>query len=68
MWQSYYDEIYSQLFLPFIFYFLSFIAYTTYFGQLDSHDVDFTFFLKIVCLVVFGKTYVTFVILEVINF
>lgn len=68
MWQGYYDAIFSQLFLPFICYFLSFILYTTYFAHHKIDDISFNFIMKIICLVVFGKTFVTMLILEIIKF
>lgn len=66
MWQGYYDAIFSQLFLPFIFYFLSFILYTGFFSHHEENELSTQFICEIVCLVIFGKTFVTFLILEMI--
>lgn len=67
MWQGYYEAIFNQLFLPFILYFLSFIAYTGYFSRFEDTDIDINFVCEILCIVIFGKTFVTFFILEMIQ-
>ena len=66
MWQGYYDAILSQLFLPFVFYFVSFILYTGYFSHHEDDELSINFILEIVTLVIFGKTFITFLILEMI--
>jgi len=67
MWQGYFTAIFNQLFLPFIAYFLSFIAYTGYFSKNENVDVDVHFIMEMLCIVIFGKTFVTFLILEIIQ-
>lgn len=67
MWQGYYDAIFSQLFVPFIFYFVSFILYTGYFSHHEEDELGMKFILEICSLVVFGKTFITFLILEMIQ-
>jgi hypothetical protein len=67
MWQGYFDAIFNQLFIPFIFYFVAFIAYTGYFAKNESSELSLPFILEICCIVVFGKTFVTFLILEIIQ-
>jgi len=67
MWQGYFDAIFSQLFLPFIFYFVSFILYTGYFSHHEENELSLKFIAEIMSLVIFGKTYITFVILELIQ-
>ena len=67
MWQGYYDAIFSQLFIPFILYFASFILYTGYFSHHEEDELSMKFILEMVSLVVFGKTFVTFLILEMIQ-
>ena len=56
----------NQLFVPFIFYFVSFVAYTGYFSHHEGKNLSMPFVLEIICLVIFGKTYMTFLILEII--
>ena len=67
MWQGYYNAIFSQLFMPFVLYFGSFIAYTGYFSHFESNELSINFWLEMICLVMFGKTYITFIILEIIQ-
>jgi len=66
MWQGYYDAIMEQLFIPFVFYFVSFILYTGYFSHFEDDELSFNFMMEIVTLVIFGKTFITFLILEMI--
>jgi len=68
MWKGYYDAIYQTLFLPYIAYFVSFSLFATYFGQIESNTLSWGFIMQMACLVVFGKTFVTFFILEIIQF
>jgi hypothetical protein len=67
MWQGYFKAIYQTLFLPFILYFFAFIAYTGYFASHEDNDLSMHFILEIVCLVVCGKTYIRFLLLELIQ-
>lgn len=64
MWEGYFTAIMNQLFIPFIFYFVSFVAYTGFFSHHEDDNLSIPFVLEIICLVVFGKTYMTFLILE----
>lgn len=64
MWEGYFTAIMKQLFIPFIFYFVSFVAYTGFFSHHEDDNLSIPFVLEIICLVVFGKTYMTFLILE----
>lgn len=66
MWQGYYSAIYEQLFIPFIFYFASFVLYTGYFSHHEDDELSVAFILEIFTLVIFGKTFITFFILEMI--
>jgi len=68
MWQGYYQAIFNSLFVPFVGYFTSFVLYATYFANIDTPTLDLSFMLKLSLIIVFGKTYVTFVILSVIRF
>jgi uncharacterized membrane protein YoaT (DUF817 family) len=52
--------------MPFIFYFVSFILYTGYFSHHEENELSLNFILEICTLVIFGKTFVTFLILEMI--
>jgi len=52
--------------MPFIFYFVSFILYTGYFSHHEETELSLNFILEICTLVIFGKTFVTFLILEMI--
>ena len=67
MWEGYYAAIFNQLFLPFVFYFASFVLYTCYFSHHENNQLGPQFIAEIVCLVILGKTFVTFVILELIQ-
>lgn len=67
MWIGYFDAIFDRLFLPFLLYFASFIAYTGYFSHFEENHLSFEFIVKICCLVTFGKTFITFCILEIIQ-
>lgn len=40
MWQGYYSAIMDQLFIPFIFYFVSFILYTGYFSHHEENELS----------------------------
>ena len=53
--------------MPFIFYFSSFIAYTGYFSHQEDTELSFNFILEMICLVICGKMYMTFMILELIQ-
>ena len=50
-----------------MFYFVSFILYTGYFSHHEEDELSANFILEIVTLVVFGKTFITFLILECIQ-
>lgn len=67
MWQGYFSAILEQLFIPFIFYFVSFILYTGYFSHHEENELSVAFIMEIMTLVVFGKTFITFFILEMIQ-
>ena len=67
MWQGYYSAIFDQLFVPFIFYFVSFILYTGLFAHHEADELSIAFVLEICTLVIFGKTFITFFILEMIQ-
>lgn len=67
MWQGYFDAILNQLFIPFLVYFISFIAYTGYFAKHEEKDISFNFVCEMACIVLFGKTFFTFLILEMIQ-
>jgi hypothetical protein len=67
MWQGYYGAIFDSLFVPFIFYFLAFIAYTGYFSNHEENELSANFIFEIICIVVFGKSFITFLILELIQ-
>ena len=66
MWYGYYEAIYSSLFIPFLFYFFSFLAFATMLGENPSKELDLHYVLELACLVIFGKTFVTFLLLEVV--
>lgn len=68
LWQDYYKAIMRSLFIPFLFYFGSFTAYCTYFGHNQGDGLTFEFISMLCCLVIFGKTFFTFLILEIIQF
>lgn len=40
MWQGYFSAILEQLFIPFIFYFVSFILYTGYFSHHEENELS----------------------------
>lgn len=68
MWKDYYTAIYDTLFLPFCLYFISFMLFSTWFAAVSATSMSWFFIAKIVCLVIFGKTFVTFTCLEIIQF
>lgn len=68
MWKDYYEAIYNTLFTPFLLYFLSFTLFATTFGSYEGTSFNFLFLMKWVCLVIFGKTFITFLMLEIIQF
>lgn len=68
MWQGYYKAIFWQLFIPYIFYFFAFICYATAFAEADKEVISVTYGLKWFCLVVWGKFFITFMLLELIQF
>ena len=67
MWQGYYDAIFRTLFIPFLFYMTSFILYSSWLGVNPSRELDLHYIGELTCLVIFGKTFVTFLILELIQ-
>jgi len=68
MWQGYYKAIFDSLFVPFVCYFTSFVLYATYFANVDTPTLSFSFMFKLLTLIVLGKTFMTFVILEAVEF
>jgi len=46
---------------------VAFIAYSGYFAKNESSELSIPFIMEIICIVVFGKTFVTFLILEIIQ-
>jgi hypothetical protein len=68
MWADYYKAIYSTLFKPFLLYFICFNLYATQFGATDGKKMDLSYVIKWMCLVYWGKTFITFSMLEFIQF
>jgi hypothetical protein len=68
MWKGYYAAIYSTLFIPFFMYFVSFNLYATIFAKNTSNTVSIYYFFEMACLVIFGKNFITFFMLEIIQF
>jgi len=52
--------------MPFMVYFVSFVLYSGYFAKNESDELSIWFVAEIVCIVLFGKTFFTFLILEMI--
>lgn len=67
MWQGYFKCIFNQLFLPFTVYFTSFVLYSGYFAKNETTELSPMFVCEIICIVLFGKTFFTFLILEIIQ-
>ena len=67
MWEGYFYAILDNLFIPFCFYFLAFILYSGYFSHQESDQLSWIFVGEICCLVTFGKMFVTFTVLEIIQ-
>ena len=68
LWGEYYGAIYSTLFIPFMMYFTASNLYATQFAATQGNVLDFAYVMKWICLVVWGKTFVTFFLLELIQF
>lgn len=74
MWETYYTYIFRSLFMPFIFYFASFVIFATYTtphlalnytdenGEVQS--LMFNFIVQIICIVTFAVTWCIFARLE----
>jgi len=67
LWDGYFKSITESLFYPFLVYFVAFLSYVTVFSAEHNNEFNFTFVLEMACLVVTGKLYVHFVLLEVIQ-
>mmetsp|Transcript_26943 Transcript_26943/g.19397 ORF Transcript_26943/g.19397 Transcript_26943/m.19397 type:complete len:303 (+) Transcript_26943:5575-6483(+) len=68
MWQGYYKAIFWQLFIPYVFYFSSFVCYATAFAENDQGVISVAYGMKWLCLIIWGKFFVTFMLLELIQF
>ena len=68
LWTGYYDTIMTQLFYPFLVYFICFSYYVTYLSTEHSNEMDFNFCIEYACLIIAGKMFITFVLLECIQF
>ena len=66
-WQGYFQAITDRLFIPFAAYMLLFCFFVTYQDQDNNHEMSLFFCLEIACLVVMGKLYVRFLLMEVIQ-
>ena len=67
MWEGYYKAIYSTVFMPFLLYFICFNLYATTFGAMSPKAINVSYVVKWMCLVFWGKTFVTFLMLEFIQ-
>ena len=67
MWDGYFTAILKSLFLPYCCFTLTFLLYALIFSQSDSKNLSFEYFAKIACIVYWGKMFVTFTILEIIQ-
>ena len=67
MWEIYYYAIFYKLFMPFIGNILSFLAFTGYYAHYDDNNVSVNFLIKIICIVIYGKTYQTMLFHEIIQ-
>jgi hypothetical protein len=67
LWDGYFKSITETLFYPFLAYFIAFVSYVTVFSAEHDNEFNFTFVLEMACLVVTGKLYVHFVLLELIQ-
>ena len=66
LWDSYYVAIMKTLFWPFVIYSLSYSYYVTFLSMEHSNEFSWKNCLEWACLVIAGKCYITFVLLEVI--
>lgn len=67
MWQHYYVAIRDTLFYPYLVYFISFVAYVTKFASFEAGDtLSWAYFFQMMCLVLFGKNFITFAMLEIL--
>ena len=67
LWSGYYEAITRQLFHPFLLYFVCFSYYVTYLSAEHNNQFNWNFVLEYTCLIIAGKMYVTFVMLEAIQ-
>lgn len=67
LWDGYFAAITKQLFYPFILYMVAFSYYVTYLSKEHNNEFNFDFCLEMACLVISGKLYLHFCILEAIQ-
>jgi len=68
MWQHYQPAIISTLFYPYCIYFVAFITYASKFASFEGGNLlTWGFFLNMASLVLFGKNWITFALLEFIQ-
>ena len=48
--------------------FVSFNLYATQFGAIEGNSLDFAYTMKMLCLIFWGKCFITFFLLELIQF
>lgn len=66
LWDGYFDVITTTLFYPFVVYFIAFCMFVTSYSVEHNNDLDFHFVMEMACLVITGKLYINFLLLEMI--
>ena len=66
LWEGYFEAIKKQLFYPYVLYFTAYFYYVTYLSKENNNTLDLAFCLEITCLVIIGKLFMHFAILELI--
>ena len=67
LWVGYFAAILDKLFYPFILYFAAYFYYVTYLTKETNNEFGYTFCLEMICLVISGKLFVHFLILELVQ-
>jgi len=68
LWEGYFFAILKSLFAPYLLFFSSFVAYATYYHTNENRAIGWDFCCQVFCILLFGKTFVTFSICELIQF
>ena len=67
LWTGYFDAIKYVLLYPYLLYFVTYSYLVLYLSKEHGHDEVFKFYAEVTCMVLAGKMWVHFLLLEVIQ-